>query len=175
MEACPLRDADSERVAEHSLTGNGTIVSPLSRASLFGVVRPGGKLSRRRSLIRAVQCLLDLGALAGAFGLLSFCASSRLCLDRLSIDRKEFLDILKEVGVGASVHWRPLHLHPYYEETFGWRPEHFPVATPLWERLVSLPIFPAMREEERRFVVSSVTAICAKHRRRPVHAQTVAT
>jgi len=64
-----LPDADSEIVAERSLTGKGTIVTPLSRAALFGVVRPGRKLSRGRSLIRAVQCLLDLGALAGAFGL----------------------------------------------------------------------------------------------------------
>ena len=53
------------------------------------------------------------------------------------------MDELKTAGVGCSVHWRPLHLHPYYEETFGWRADGAcPTATRTWERLISLPIFP---------------------------------
>ena len=39
---------------------------------------------------------------------------------------------LQEAGVGCSVHWRPLHLHPYYQERFSWTPEQFPVATREW-------------------------------------------
>ena len=66
-------------------------------------------------------------------------------------------------GVGCSVHWRPLHLHPYYEETFGWRPEHLPVASREWLRLVSLPLFPGMRPEEQQHVVRVVRALCAEH------------
>ena len=77
----------------------------------------------------------------------------RLRLDRLSIDRNAFIAGLREHGVGCSVHWRPLHLHPYYEETYAWRPEHLPVASAQWPRLVSLPLFPGMRDEERRQVV----------------------
>ena len=72
---------------------------------------------------------------------------------------------LKEAGVGCSVHWRPLHLHPYYQATFGWRPEDLPVATALWERLVSLPIFPGMRQEEVQHVVDVVRGLCARHLR----------
>ena len=53
----------------------------------------------------------------------------------LAIDRNAFMDELKAPGVGCSVHWRPLHLHPYYEETFGWKSEDLPVATRVWERL----------------------------------------
>ncbi len=90
----------------------------------------------------------------------------RLDLDRLAIDRNAFLERLKEAGVGCSVHWRPLHLHPYYQTTFGWRAEDFPAATAVWERLVSLPIFPGMREEEVEFVVRSVASLCAAYRRR---------
>jgi perosamine synthetase len=89
----------------------------------------------------------------------------RLRLDRLSIGRNAFIDGLKDAGVGCSVHWRPLHLHAYYEETFRWRPEDFPVATEVWERLVSLPIFPDMREEEVEHVVASVKSICLAHRK----------
>ncbi len=90
----------------------------------------------------------------------------RLKLDRLSIDRNRFIASLRERGVGCSVHWRPLHLHPYYAEHFGWRGEQFPVATPLWERLVTLPLFPGMRDEEYRHVVDVVSQLCDKHGQR---------
>lgn len=88
----------------------------------------------------------------------------RLRLESLSIDRNAFMDELKAAGVGCSVHWRPLHLHPYYEETFGWRPDDLPVATREWERLVSLPLFPTMREDEIRHVVDTVKGLCLKNR-----------
>ena len=68
--------------------------------------------------------------------------------------------------MGCSVHWRPLHLHPYYEETFGWRPGDLPAATEVWERLVSLPIFPGMTREEVGHVVETVKILCARHDRR---------
>ena len=79
--------------------------------------------------------------------------------------RDEFIEELRQSGIGCSVHWRPLHLHPYYRETFGWQPEHFPVATAVWERLVSLPIFPGMREDELTHVIVSVRDLCARYAR----------
>jgi len=90
----------------------------------------------------------------------------RLRLERLSITRSEFLDELRDRGVGTSVHWRPLHLHPYYRETFGWKPEDCPRASEVFERIVSLPIFPGMSDREIDHVVSSVSEVCATHRRR---------
>ena len=89
----------------------------------------------------------------------------RLRLERLLINRNVFIEKLKQSDVGCSVHWRPLHLHPYYQETFGWRPEDFPVATALWERLVSLPIFPGMHENELEHVVHTVRGLCAQYAR----------
>ena len=88
----------------------------------------------------------------------------RLQLKKLKIDRNEFINQLRAAGVGCSVHWRPLHLHPYYAERFGWTGDLFPVATPLWERLVSLPLFPGMRDEEREFVIQVVRDLCVRHR-----------
>src|SRR6266853_3075071 len=87
----------------------------------------------------------------------------RLRLKSLKIDRDEFIDELKRAGVGCSVHWRPLHLHPYYQKTFGWRAKDFPVATAQWKRLVSLPIFPGMREDEISHVIRTVKRICKRH------------
>lgn len=87
----------------------------------------------------------------------------KLRLDRLSIDRDTFLQAMRARGVGFSVHWRPLHLHPYWSETFSWRAEHLPVASEVWRRTVSLPIFPSMTEAEVDAVVEAVEAICRVH------------
>jgi perosamine synthetase len=69
------------------------------------------------------------------------------------------------------VHWRPLHLHPYYQTTFGWREEHCPVATREWERLVSIPIFSGMTEAEIGRVSDVIRELCAVHARVPAAAQ----
>lgn len=90
----------------------------------------------------------------------------RLKLRRLSINRDAFMRQLNEAGVGCSVHWRPLHLHPYYQETFGWQVRDFPIATALWERLISLPIFPGMHCAEVEHVIGLLKSICARHARR---------
>jgi perosamine synthetase len=89
----------------------------------------------------------------------------RLRLARLTIDRNKFIEELAQSGVGSSVHWRPLHLHPYYQESFGWLPEDCPVATETWSRLVSLPLFPGMREEEIEHVIHTVKLLCARYAR----------
>lgn len=89
----------------------------------------------------------------------------RLRLERLSIDRDGFLQELRKRGIGFSVHWRPLHLHPYYQETFGWRPEDLPRATETFRRTLSLPIFPSQRDEEVAAVIAAVEELCREHRR----------
>jgi dTDP-4-amino-4,6-dideoxygalactose transaminase len=89
----------------------------------------------------------------------------RLNLDRLRIDRAQFMKELKEKNIGASVHFIPLHIHPYYRETFGYKPEDFPVAYREYLREVSLPIFSKMSGEDVQNVVDAVTAIVAANRR----------
>jgi perosamine synthetase len=93
----------------------------------------------------------------------------RLRLDQLKIDRNQFIEELKAQGVGCSVHWRPLHLHHYYMETFGCRPDEFPAATAMWSRLISLPIFPGMSREEIAHVVNTVKAICKSRTTAGIH------
>ena len=76
--------------------------------------------------------------------------------------RHAFIEMLRGAGVTCSVHWRPLHLHPYYEQTFGYAPDDCPAASALFPRLVSLPIFSRMTESQVDAVVSSVrTAVRA--------------
>jgi len=90
----------------------------------------------------------------------------RLQLDRLTIDRNKFIEELARSGVASSVHWRPLHLHPYYQDSLGWLPEDCPVATETWRRLVSLPLFPGMREDEIERVIHTVNSLCARYARK---------
>ncbi len=84
----------------------------------------------------------------------------RLNTKNLSINRNDFFDELKTRGIGCSVHWRPLHLHPFYRSEFNWRAGHLPAASHLWKRLISLPIFPAMRNEEIKYVINTVKDLC---------------
>ncbi len=88
----------------------------------------------------------------------------RLRTDLLTISRNAFKEELQQEGVATSVHWRPLHLHPYYRETFAWQPKDFPVATSLWERSISLPIFSRMTDEQVDHVIDSVKRLCSRHR-----------
>jgi dTDP-4-amino-4,6-dideoxygalactose transaminase len=89
----------------------------------------------------------------------------RLNLDRLRINRAGFMEELKKRNIGASVHFIPLHVHPYYRDTFGYRPEDLPVAYREYMREVSLPIFSKMSGEDVQSVVDAVTAIVAANRR----------
>jgi dTDP-4-amino-4,6-dideoxygalactose transaminase len=89
----------------------------------------------------------------------------RLNLDRLTIDRNQFIEELKLRGVMTSVHWRPLHLHPYYRDTFGFAPGDFPRATAMFARNLSLPLFPTMSDREIEQVIAAVRDISSGFRR----------
>ncbi len=84
----------------------------------------------------------------------------KLKLQELAIDRNAFIETLKRSGIGCSVHWRPLHLHPYYHQTFGWSPKDLPTASAVWQRLISLPIFPGMTNTEIVQVIEAVKRGC---------------
>jgi perosamine synthetase len=76
--------------------------------------------------------------------------------DGFADGRAGFIAGLTRHGVGASVHWMPLHLHPYYRQTYGYGEGLFPVAEAAWPRLVSLPIYPDMTDAEIDHVVGVV-------------------
>ena len=92
----------------------------------------------------------------------------RLRLARLATSRDEFIRTLAARGVGTSVHWRPLHMQPFYAERYGYRAEEFPVAFREWQRLVSLPIFPGLSDADVDHVVTAVRTAVAEGRKRRV-------
>ena len=89
----------------------------------------------------------------------------RLALGGLRVDRGQVIDGLKELGIGTSVHFIPLHLHPYYRRQWGYRPEDCPVASAEYERVISLPLWPGMSGDDIDRVVSGLEAILGAGRR----------
>ena len=89
----------------------------------------------------------------------------KLKLERLSIDRDAFIKELRQKGIGTSVHFIPLHVHPYYRKTYGFKPGDFPLAYRVYRQIVSLPIYPSMRSKDVRRVIEAVCEIIAKNRR----------
>ncbi len=78
------------------------------------------------------------------------------------LSRAEVIEALKRAGIGASVHWMPLHLHPYYRETLGCQPSDCPCAAALYPQLLSLPLYPEMTEEQVKYVCDSLKRILAR-------------
>ncbi len=88
----------------------------------------------------------------------------RLNLDTLKIDRNDFLDRLKAANIGFSVHYIPLHMHPYYREKFDYRPDSFPVAALNYRRVITLPLYPAMSDQDVQDVIEAVQTIVTENR-----------
>jgi perosamine synthetase len=89
----------------------------------------------------------------------------RLHLNQLRCDRAEFIRLLAGANVGVSVHFIPLHLHPYYRTTFGYAAGDFPVAYAEYLRAISIPIYSRMTDEDVEDVINAVRQIVAANRR----------
>lgn len=83
----------------------------------------------------------------------------RLVPDRLAIDRAQFVEELKTHGIGTSVHFIPVHLHPYYRERMGHRRGDLPRAEAIYDQIISLPLYPHMSEDDARDVIRAVRRI----------------
>ena len=89
----------------------------------------------------------------------------RLNLETLRIDRDQFIEELKERKIGTSVHFTPIHLHPYYRKKYGYKPEDYPVAYSNFKRIISLPIYPRMSDQDIADVIEAVVDVAEKYKR----------
>jgi dTDP-4-amino-4,6-dideoxygalactose transaminase len=90
----------------------------------------------------------------------------RLNLDRLSADRARVIKALAAENIGSSVHFIPLHCHPWYRERYGFRPEAFPNAYGQYRRSISLPIYPGMTPRDVEDVIAAVGKVVQHYRGR---------
>jgi len=89
----------------------------------------------------------------------------RLNLEMLIIDRDRFIEELKARNIGTSVHFIPIHLHPYYRDKYGYKPEDFPVAYREYQRIISLPLYPRMNDRDVEDVIEAVIDVVKRYRR----------
>ena len=89
----------------------------------------------------------------------------RLNLDMLTVDRAEIIKALHAENIGTSVHFIPLHLHPAYFERYGYTPDSFPVAYQQYLRVISLPLYPGMTDDDINDVIGAVQKVVRHYRR----------
>jgi len=80
-------------------------------------------------------------------------------------DRGEVYAALRAEGIGVNVHYIPVHLHPYYRQRFGTGPGMYPIAEAAYERLLSLPIFPGMSDDDAEDVIAAVSKVAGAYAR----------
>ena len=83
----------------------------------------------------------------------------RLDLKKLNADRAQIFRALRAENIGVNVHYIPVHLHPYYKDRFGFRGGEFPVAEDAYARLISLPMFHSMTNQDIEDVITAVRKV----------------
>lgn len=86
-------------------------------------------------------------------------------LDSADGSRDEFIAEMAAAGIGASVHYIPLHLHPYWRDTYGLLPEQFPNATRAFKYIVSLPLYTRMTDADQDRVICTVRSLLQRRHR----------
>jgi len=128
--------------------------------------------ARRRQLAeRYTRLLADLPEIA-PLGIVRYPAVHawhlyvvRLDLSALDIDRNEFMLALQEENIGTGLHFPALHLSQYYRGKYGHTPGQLPHAESAGERILSLPLYPLLSEDDQDDVVEALKRVVAAHRR----------
>jgi dTDP-4-amino-4,6-dideoxygalactose transaminase len=117
---------------------------------------------RRREIVRAYTCAfadepaLELPVTRPEVEHAWHLYVVRLHPDALTIGRDRFIRELRDRNIGTSVHFIPIHLHPYYRDRYGFTPASFPVAYGNYRRMLSLPLHPGLTDQDVRDVIEAV-------------------
>lgn len=76
--------------------------------------------------------------------------------DTLKITKKEFFASLKKMNISLQVHYVPVHLQPFYRKNYGFKTGDFPYAEQFYEREISIPVYPSLREEDINYISNSI-------------------
>jgi perosamine synthetase len=87
----------------------------------------------------------------------------RLELARLNADRGQVFRALRAENIGVNVHYIPVHLHPYYRDRLGCKAGEYPVAESAYERLLSLPMFHGMSDQDVEDVIAAISKVCSAY------------
>jgi dTDP-4-amino-4,6-dideoxygalactose transaminase len=110
---------------------------------------------------RALQLPVERTGITHAWHLYAI----RLNLDALRISRDDLIEEMASLNIETSVHFMPVHLHPYYRDRYGYAANDFPRAVDSYRRLVSLPLHPGLSESDVADVVEAVLTLIRRHER----------
>lgn len=134
-------------------------------------LRKADRLHRRRRQLaqRYTQALQDLEEIVLPAELPNRIHSWHLYVirikpDHLSRTRAEIIEDLKNRGIGTSVHYLPLHMHPYYKKKYGYTGHDLPHASEVYEQIISLPLYPGMSDEDVDYVCRELRTIIYENR-----------
>ena len=83
----------------------------------------------------------------------------RLNQEHLRVGRQEIFAALRAENIGVNVHYIPVHTHPYYRHRFGYKGGEYPVAEGAYQRLLSLPMYHGMINDDARCVIEAVDKV----------------
>lgn len=89
----------------------------------------------------------------------------RLRPEAMRIGRDQFIEELRVRNIGTSVHFIPIHLHPYYQRKYGYQPGDLPVAYENYTRMISLPLHPGLSDHDVADVIEAVLDVVRSYRR----------
>ncbi len=89
----------------------------------------------------------------------------RLNTEMLNISRNEMIEGLKGLNIGTSVHYVPVHMHPFYRDKYGYRPEDCAVAFDSYQRMLSLPLHPGLTDADVDYVIEAVRSLVEANRK----------
>ncbi|MBI3953644.1 MAG: UDP-4-amino-4,6-dideoxy-N-acetyl-beta-L-altrosamine transaminase [Chloroflexi bacterium] len=87
----------------------------------------------------------------------------RLEPGRFTAGRKEIFQALRAENIEVNVHYIPVHLHPYYRQRFGYQGGEYPVAEDCYQRLITLPLFPGMTDQDVNDVIQALDKVLTAH------------
>lgn len=88
----------------------------------------------------------------------------RIIPDLWKISRNELINKINQKGIGTSVHYIPIHMHSYYKKKYGFKPDSFPRSKTLSETVISLPLYPALKDEEVSYIAKTILDLWEKYK-----------
>lgn len=134
-------------------------IHQLKKAELFRAKRQA-IVDQYNAAFKNLPVVLPLGAATN--GLHSWHLYVLRLSDQCPLTRDQFVEALYSQGIGCSVHYIPLHLQPYWRDTYKLKTEHFPVSQKAYERMVSIPLYSKMTQSEIDRVIQAIQSILAK-------------
>jgi len=89
----------------------------------------------------------------------------RFDTNMLGVSRDRLLEMIQQRGIGIGIHFRPVHLHPYYQKKYGYSRGDFPVSENAGDCMISLPLFPSLTKEQVDYVIWNVRDLITANRR----------